>query len=76
MGASFDETIKDTGYYRKYIWQEIKREAVIQNMSAKILFELNSIINPILDSGIFYLSLSYVSIYQRGMHDANNALIE
>ncbi|WP_375347430.1 hypothetical protein ACEWPB_28540 (plasmid) [Priestia megaterium] len=63
LGVSLSEALEDTTYYRTFIWEVLKEEIKKQNMSIDTVFELSSIIDPLLDKAVFAFSLTYVNIH-------------
>ncbi|WP_322114336.1 STAS domain-containing protein [Fictibacillus sp. KU28468] len=76
LGAPLDEALKDTSYYRNYIWKSIKEEATIQGMSAETIFDVIEIIDPLLDHAVYYFSLTYVQSHQNMLEQAKSAFLE
>lgn len=76
LGIPLDEALKDTAYYREYIWKALKEEAMKSNMSAEAIFELVSIIDPLLDKAIHDFSLTYVESFQRSLESAKTSFLE
>ncbi|MCK6255413.1 STAS domain-containing protein [Fictibacillus sp. KIGAM418] len=76
LGAPLDEALKDTSYYRDYIWKSIKEEATIQGMSAETIFNVIEIIDPLLDQAVYYFSLTYVQSHQNMLEQAKSAFLE
>ncbi|PLT27533.1 STAS domain-containing protein [Peribacillus deserti] len=76
LGAPLDEALKDTGFYRTYIWKAIEKEATARNMSASTIFEVIHIIDPLLDWAVYCFSLTYVEYHQKTLENAKNAFME
>ncbi|UYP07449.1 STAS domain-containing protein [Priestia megaterium] len=76
LGVSLNEALEDTTYYRTFIWEILKEEIKKQNMSIDIVFELSSIIDPLLDKAVFAFSLTYVNIHQETLKKAKSAFLE
>ncbi|MGB2994221.1 MAG: STAS domain-containing protein [Paenisporosarcina sp.] len=76
LGLPLDEALKDASFYRKHIWQAIKVEAEVQNMSAATVFEIITIFDPLLDKAIYSFSLTYVESHQKSLENAQIAFIE
>lgn len=74
LGASLDEALKDTSYYRDHIWKAIKEEA--KDMSASTIFGVLDIIDPLMDHAIYSFSLTFVDAHQKSLENAKTALLE
>ncbi|WP_409251775.1 STAS domain-containing protein [Bacillus sp. SCS-153A] len=76
LGVPLDEALKDTSFYRKYIWQSIKETAKEMAVSTDTIFEIIAIIDPLLDKAVYYFSLTYVTNFQRSLENAHTAFLE
>ncbi|MFY4773640.1 STAS domain-containing protein [Metabacillus sp. RGM 3146] len=76
LGVPLDEALKDTGYYRDYIWKAIEEEADALKLSPSIIFKIISIIDPLLDKAVYWFSLTYVQFHQKALENARNAFLE
>jgi len=76
LGISLSEALEDTTYYRKFIWEVLKEEIRKHNMSTETIFELITIIDPLLDKAVFAFSLTYVNIHQETLKKAKSAFLE
>lgn len=76
LGISLSEALEDTTYYRKFIWEVLKEEIRNHNMSTDTIFELITIIDPLLDKAVFAFSLTYVNIHQETLKKAKSAFLE
>jgi rsbT co-antagonist protein RsbR len=74
LGASLDEALKDTSYYREHIWKAIKEEA--KDMPATAIFGVLDIIDPLMDHAIYSFSLTFVDAHQKSLENAKTALLE
>ena len=74
LGASLDEALKDTSFYREHIWNAIKEEA--KDMSASTIFDVISVIDPLMDHAIYSFSLTFVESHQKSLENAKTALLE
>ncbi|WLR54200.1 STAS domain-containing protein [Mesobacillus subterraneus] len=74
LGASLDEALKDTSFYREHIWKAIKEEA--QDMPASAIFAVLDIIDPLMDHAIYSFSLTFVDAHQKSLENAKTALLE
>ena len=74
LGASLDEALKDTSYYRDHIWKAIKEEA--NDISAAAIFGVLDIIDPLMDHAIYSFSLTFVDAHQKSLENAKTALLE
>ncbi|WP_046174928.1 STAS domain-containing protein [Domibacillus indicus] len=76
LGAPLDEALKETRYYRTYIWKAMEKEAIARNLSAASIFKLISVFDPLLDHAVYYFSLEYVRMHQKTLENARNAFLE
>ncbi|UTR12719.1 STAS domain-containing protein [Evansella sp. LMS18] len=76
IGAPLNEALKDTSFYREYIWKAIKEEATKENMSAGTVFEVIAIIDPLLDIAVYHFSLTYVEAFQKSLENTRAAILE
>ncbi|WCK56438.1 STAS domain-containing protein [Aneurinibacillus sp. Ricciae_BoGa-3] len=76
LGIPLDEALKDTSYYRTYIWKTIQEEAKAQNMSADTIFDVISIIDPLLDQAVYSFSLTYVHSHQAALEEAKKDFLK
>ncbi|AJI23942.1 STAS domain-containing protein [Priestia megaterium] len=76
LGVSLNEALEDTTYYRTFIWEILKEEIKKNNMSIDTVFELSSIIDPLLDKAVFAFSLTYVNIHHETLKKAKSAFLE
>lgn len=74
LGASLDEALKDTSFYREHIWNAIKEEA--KDMPASTIFEVLNVIDPLMDHAIYSFSLTFVDSHQKSLENAKTALLE
>ncbi len=63
LGVSLSEALETTSYYRKFIWEVLKEEIKKHNMPIDTVFELSSIIDPLLDKAVYAFSLTYVNFH-------------
>lgn len=75
-GAPLEEALKDTRYYRSYIWRGIKAEVMANNMTLDIVFKIGSIIDPLMDHAAYAFSLTYIKNFESTLTKAKEALIE
>jgi rsbT co-antagonist protein RsbR len=76
LGVPLDEALKDTGYYRKYIWQNIRKEAETQKMSTDTIFDAITIIAPLLDQAAYSFSLTYTTSFKETLKKAQKDFLE
>jgi rsbT co-antagonist protein RsbR len=76
LGISLSEALGDTTYYRKFIWEVLKEEIKKHNMSIDTVFELSSIIDPLLDKAVYAFSLTYVKFHHETLKKAKSAFLE
>jgi rsbT co-antagonist protein RsbR len=74
LGASLDEALKDTSYYREHIWKALKEQA--KDMPASAIFGVLDIIDPLMDHAIYSFSLTFVDAHQKSLENAKTALLE
>jgi rsbT co-antagonist protein RsbR len=71
-----DEALLDTGIYRMFIRKTIQEEVKEQNMSIDTVFEVLSIIDPLMDKAVYSFSLAYIHFYQANLEKASRAFLE
>ncbi|MFP3668801.1 STAS domain-containing protein [Priestia sp. SIMBA_032] len=76
LGISLSEALEDTTYYRKFIWEVLKEEIRNHNIPTDTIFELITIIDPLLDKAVYVFSLTYVNIHQDTLKKAKSAFLE
>jgi rsbT co-antagonist protein RsbR len=76
LGAPLNEALKDTSFYREYIWKAVREAANEYAISTDTLFEVIAIIDPLLDQAVYNFSLSYVDSFQKSMEMAKSAFLE
>ncbi|MBU8690693.1 STAS domain-containing protein [Priestia megaterium] len=76
LGISLSETLENTTYYRKFIWEFLKEEIRNHNIPTDTIFELITIIDPLLDKAVYAFSLTYVNIHQETLKKAKSAFLE
>lgn len=76
LGISLSEALEDTTYYRKFIWEVLKEEIRNHNMSIETVFELSTILDPLLDKAVYIFSSTYVNIHQETLKRAKSAFLE
>ena len=75
-GAPLDEALKDSRYYSTFIWKAIKEEILKNHMPIETVFEVGSIINPLMHHAAYCFSLTYVNFYKTNIDNAKTGLIE
>ncbi|MGE7760282.1 STAS domain-containing protein [Peribacillus sp. NPDC097895] len=76
LGAPLDEALKDTSYYRTYIWKAVEKEVKEKNMAASTVFDVIHIFDPLLDRAVYSFSLTYVKSFQKTLENAKSAFLE
>ena len=76
LKVPLDEALKDTGYYRTFLWKKLKEVIKKNNLSIDTVFEVGGIIDPLLDHAAYSFSLSYVHFYQLTLERAQSAFLE
>jgi len=76
LKVPLDEALKDTRYYRIFLWKTLKNEIMKHNMSATTIFKIGEIIDPLLDHAAYSFSLSYVDYHQLTLERAKSAFLE
>ncbi|MED4256654.1 STAS domain-containing protein [Priestia megaterium] len=76
LGISLSEALEDTTYYRKFIWEVLKEEIRNHNISTDTIFELITIIDPLLDKAVYAFSLTYVNFHHETLKKAKSAFLE
>jgi rsbT co-antagonist protein RsbR len=76
LGAPLNEALKDTSFYREYIWKAVREAANENGISTDTLFEVIAVIDPLLDQAVYYFGLTYVDNLQRSLENARSAFLE
>lgn len=76
MGAPLEEALKDTRFYRSFIWRALREEILKKKMSVDTVFKVGSIFDPLLDHAAYAFSLTFVHSYSREIQNAKMALFE
>ncbi|MCG0050247.1 STAS domain-containing protein [Priestia aryabhattai] len=76
LGISLSEALEDTTYYRNFIWEVLKEEIRNHDMSIETVFEISTILDPLLDKAAYVFSLTYVNIHQETLKKAKSAFLE
>ena len=76
LKVPLDEALKDTRYYRTFLWKKLKEVIKENNLSIDTVFEVGEIIDPLLDHAAYSFSLSYVHFYQLTLERAQSAFLE
>ncbi|MBH0159278.1 STAS domain-containing protein [Fictibacillus sp. 26RED30] len=63
-GQPLDVTLESTSYYRDVIWDFIKEEGSLQEMSPHSVLHISTTINPMIDYAVQAFSKSYVNNYR------------
>ncbi|MBA9042888.1 hypothetical protein HNP21_006066 [Bacillus aryabhattai] len=58
LGISLSGALENTTYYRKFIWEVLKEEIRNHNIPTDTIFELITIIDPLLDKAVYVFSLT------------------
>ncbi|WP_335871532.1 STAS domain-containing protein [Bacillus sp. 2205SS5-2] len=75
-GTPLNEALKDTRFYRKYIWDALKEAMKVRKMTVETIFDTIELINPLLDFAVYSFSLSFIHHYQQTLELAKSALFE
>ena len=76
LGVPLDEALKDTSFYRRFIWKAVEEFGAEIELTASTIFKIISVVDPLLDEAIYYFSLTFVRYYEKSLHTAKNALLE
>jgi len=76
LGVPLDEALKDTSFYRKFIWKAVEEFGAEIDVIASTIFKIISVVDPLLDEAVYYFSLTYVRNYEQTLNNAKNALLE
>lgn len=76
MGAPLEEALKDTRFYRSFIWRALREEILNNKMSVDTVFKVGSIFDPLLDHAAYAFSLTFVHSYGKDIQNAKLALLE
>ncbi|TRZ36177.1 STAS domain-containing protein [Niallia circulans] len=76
QGVPLDEALKDVAFYRRAIWEVLKKEIKEKAFSIDEVFEVKDIIDPLLDYALYNFSLSYVDSYTNTLNNSRRAFLE
>ncbi|MCT2346558.1 STAS domain-containing protein [Bacillales bacterium AN1005] len=76
QGVPLDEALKDVAFYRRAIWEVLKKEMKGKDFSIDEVFEVKDIIDPLLDFALYNFSLSYVDSYTNTLNNSRRAFLE
>lgn len=76
LGVPLDEALKDTRFYRMFIWKAIREEVKEHQMTIDTVFDASSIIDALLDEAVYYFSLTFVQFHERMLNEAKKAFME
>jgi rsbT co-antagonist protein RsbR len=76
LGVPLDEALKDTSFYRKFIWKAVEEFGTEIDLIASTIFKIISVVDPLLDEAVYYFSLTYIKYYEQTLYNAKNALLE
>ncbi len=76
QGVPLDEALKDVAFYRRAIWEVLKKEMKEKDFSIDEVFEVKDIIDPLLDIALYNFSLSYVDSYTNTLNNSRRAFLE
>lgn len=76
MGIPLDEALRDTKFYRTFIWKAVREEVEKHQMAINTVFEASAIIDTLLDEAVYYVSLTFVKFHERMLDEAKRAFIE
>lgn len=76
QGVPLDEALKDVAFYRRAIWEVLKKEMKEKAFSIDEVFEVKDIIDPLLDYALYNFSLSYVDSYTNTLNNSRRAFLE
>lgn len=76
LGVPLNEALKDTRFYREYIWKAIQEEIQVQGFSVDTVFQAIAILGPLLDQAVYHFSLTYIESFQRSLENAQEAFLE
>ncbi|RJS61888.1 STAS domain-containing protein [Bacillus sp. PK3_68] len=76
MGIPLDEALRDTKFYRTFIWKAVREEVEKHQMAINTVFEAGAIIDTLLDEAVYYVSLTFVKFHERMLDEAKRAFIE
>jgi rsbT co-antagonist protein RsbR len=75
LGIPLDEALLDTSIYRMFIRKAIQEDVKEQNMPIDTVFEVLSIIDPLMDKAVYSFSLSYIHSYRDNLEKASRAFL-
>ncbi|MBM7648535.1 rsbT co-antagonist protein RsbR [Bacillus ectoiniformans] len=76
FGISLDEALKSTTEYRTYIWEELKKIIKENDMSIDTVFDVNFVLDPLLDQAVYAFSSAYVHFHQETLEKSKMAFLE
>ncbi|WP_421380869.1 STAS domain-containing protein [Bacillus salacetis] len=76
LGAPLNEALKDTSFYREYIWRAVREATNETGISTDTLFEVIALVDPLLDKAVYYFGLTYVDNLQKSLENARSAFLE
>lgn len=76
QGVPLDEALKDVAFYRRAIWEVLKKKMKEKDFSIDEVFEVKDIIDPLLDFALYNFSLSYVDSYTNTLNNSRRAFLE
>jgi len=76
LGVPLGEALKDTSFYRKFIWKAVEEFGAEIDLIASTIFKIISVVDPLLDDAVYYFSLTYVRNYEQSLYNSKNALLE
>ncbi|MCA1009125.1 STAS domain-containing protein [Halobacillus halophilus] len=75
LGADLDESLKDTSFYRDYLWKFIRHHSIKNQFSAETIFKIRAIIDPLLDTAVYHFGHSYVTSLQQSLESARTSYL-
>lgn len=76
LNIPLDEILQTTTIYRTAIWDALKTEMRSQQTSVETIFDIITLIDPLLDQAVYALSLTYVKFHRETIEKSTKAFLE
>jgi rsbT co-antagonist protein RsbR len=76
LNIPLDEILQTTTIYRTAIWDALKTEMRSQKTSVETIFDIITLIDPLLDQAVYALSLTYVKFHRETIEKSTQAFLE
>ncbi|MFZ0369942.1 MAG: STAS domain-containing protein, partial [Halobacillus sp.] len=75
LGADLEESLKDTSFYRDYLWKFIRDHSITNQFSVDTIFKIRAVIDPLLDTAVYHFGHSYVTSLQQSLESARTSYL-